>query len=160
MGAREVKAMSDGELVCVVKGIEEPDHEPKAQEAQAKKVYGISHTRDPEDGWKGAFASREEAIAWGREEYEGDDFWILRCERCDPARFVMAASRIIEDMEEVAYDEVGAEDWPIVTQTGRTELDALLEQWARKYCTGTLWEYDGSEPELITGEPAPPSVLP
>ena len=108
--------------------------------------------REDEERLQGQCGSREEAIAEGRAEYEGD-FFVFACERPDPADFIDSADEIIESMAENAYHEVPdhVEDYPDVTDEAREELGQLLQAWARKHCQPNFWVATGNgeriEPE-------------
>lgn len=114
-----------------------------------ESVWGYSSSPDAEQ-WSGECETREEAIAEGRAEYEGEEFWIVEGKRLDPARFMPDPDRILDEAGERAFDEVGdiAEDFPETTKEARDELAALLVTWARKHISCEFWQAVG-KPERI-----------
>lgn len=97
-----------------------------------------------DEQWEGAFKTREEAIADGKEKYE-DSFWIASGPLCDPAKFLPHIDHIIEWMADSATVEVGevANLWPPVTPESVNALMEFMKGWARKYFPCPFWTPKG-----------------
>ena len=87
----------------------------------------------------------EEAIVEAHREYEGREFWLYECRRCDVREFVPDPSDIIEIMRERACDVAGdaAEDFPDVSDAAASELEGLLDAWAERHCKAQFWTHSG-----------------
>lgn len=122
---------------------------------QPRIVWGVASSPDAER-WEGAYESREEAIELGRSDLDLDDdcpFWVIMGEFPDPAT-AFDVDAILELAGERACDnwnEVAAEDFPVVSRAARDELERLLRDWARQHVEPRGWQAVG-EPEQI--EPA------
>lgn len=104
-------------------------------------VWGYSQCDAPE-WWDGACPSRDEAIAEGMAEYDGEPFYIVKGAWADPATYALDADDILEHMGERAYDDAGecAEEWPpAVDAAAKEELTAFVAQWTRKHCNARWW---------------------
>ncbi len=114
----------------------------------ADSPWGYSDITCPER-W-GHAISREEAIAAGRNEYEGKPFYIISGQYPSPATFMPDAEDIIEMATERAHDNAGeiADEWPDATPEATAELDGLLSAWAHKHAPVRFWLAVG-EPERI-----------
>ena len=119
-----------------------------------KTCWGYSTSEYPEI-WNGNCDTREEAIAEGRAEFGGDEFWICDGTQPDTDRFINARG-IIETAGQLAYDEAGdgAVEWPDVSKEAEKELDRLLAKWTRKHCPIHFWICDG-KPERVPAAAAP-----
>ena len=84
-----------------------------SNEQKAPRYY-VSDSEHAELWPWGPYGSREEAIAGGRTEFGGDEFWIGQERMRHAGEFVPCASVLLEQMREQAVDECGevAEDWP------------------------------------------------
>lgn len=135
-------------------------------------VWGYSDYDD--EGFQGAYTSKEEAIEVARDEYgDHQDFYILRGRYADVAEFCpdldLAIEGWLEDISEKAYEECGelAEDWPSVSNEQREELKEslgpVLKDWMRKHMKPPAWtpvgqaekieklsEYPDTEPDEST----------
>lgn len=107
-------------------------------------------SKDNDETFNGHHATREEAIAAGTEEYEGEIFWICEFRKMGPTECVPSASEILEIMTDRAVEAVGdaAEDFPDVADEAIDELDALLDAWAEKHVECDLWTHVG-KPEKV-----------
>jgi len=123
--------------------------------APGTEVWGYSQERETE-GWSGECATREEAIAEGRAEYDGDVFYVIRGTRPKASRFLPAflCEDIAERMGEAAGEEVGdiVDDWPCTTKEADAALVRLLAAWADEHIPVPFWVADGT-PELVPAEP-------
>lgn len=114
------------------------------------------YTRDwrNDDSWDGGpSASREAAIAAGRARYGADDFYVATGTLTDPEDYVPTSEEVLDLMRQALDDASVSEmpdDWPIVNEEGRRELDELLKAWAAKHCSSDAYIVDG-EPECIAG---------
>lgn len=127
--------------------------------------------RDDEIWWNDQFESREEAIADGVKQYKtalngfatdlfdddperfpSDVFYIGECIRFVPT---VDAERVLEQLEEDAYDECGeaAEnflDWNYITDDKIADLQENLQReldsWLERYkCTPTFYSIENVE---------------
>jgi hypothetical protein len=116
---------------------------PSAMSA-AREVWGYASS-DQCETWEGNCKTREEAIAEGREEFGGMDFWVMCGTRPDPAKYVPHIDTILDHMNEDAGEEGGeaAEDYPDVGIEGKEALGMLLRAWARQYARPTFWVANG-----------------
>lgn len=121
-----------------------------------KEMWGYAPDEHPESGWCGA-DTREEAIAAGRAEYDGRDFFITSGEAADPAKYLPSLEWILEYIADTAGDEVGdvAEDFPDVSDKAKAELDGLLNRWAREHIHCAFWVPTG-EAEHVAGQVVEP----
>lgn len=106
---------------------------------------------DEAERWTGAYATREEAIAAGREEFGVESFWVASGTRPDAGDYFPDAHDMIETAEQVAYDAVGeaSEDWsPTPSKEAREELEAFITAWANKHCPCDFWVADGVREEI------------
>lgn len=108
------------------------------------EVWGHADS-DQAERWYGVCASREDAIAEGRDHYGKDGFWIHSGTAHTAGEFVPDVDFIIDSMSERASDEVGeaSEDFPYVSTEARKELEDLLEAWANKHIKCGFWTADG-----------------
>lgn len=111
--------------------------------------WGFASTSDPET-WHHGGRSREEAIAAGRDFYEGATFWIVEGKygtSDDYAQF--AAEAAIDSIREQADNDAGeaAEDYGPTTEAAK-ELDTLIREWARRHMIPTFWSSVGTPEEI------------
>jgi hypothetical protein len=99
---------------------------------------------DCPERWFGSFATRDEAIADGRDHHYGDEgFFISSGTQRSAEEFAPTADDIIELMREQACGEAGeaAEEFPDVSPEMRSELEKFLTAWASRlecrFWTGT-----------------------
>ena len=134
----------------------------KTQKKKPKKttlsfVYGYADHETP-DAWMGA-SSREAAEDSARalvEAGEAEEGWICPGQYPDMGTFVPFVDRIIEDMEQMAFDnDCPDEVEPFEIKKGAEKaLEKLLEAWARKYFKPRFWTAAG-EPELVATKAKP-----
>jgi hypothetical protein len=117
--------------------------------------WGYSDS-DYAERWNGAGATREDAIAEGREAYPGKGFWIAEGTTPEPGFFFPDADDLIETAGERAADEIGeaSEDWPPnVPKDALAELSVFIVAWANKHCPCEFWMQDGRK-EFIEALPS------
>ncbi len=108
-----------------------------AQDAEAKpapdaEVWGFAEHRDAE-GYRGRFATRDEAVAAGREQFDGHAFAVAR------GRYLVASECLgagvfdwlVDDMNQRAGDHAGdlVDDWPAPEPSVEKAFDAMLAAW-------------------------------
>lgn len=118
-----------------------------------EQVWGYSpYKNGDESGWSGECATREDAIADGRREFDGerDRFWIVRGEWQPHHIFMADADKILDDANWRAVELVGdlGEKMHQVDEDAIQELDELLQSWAAKRLI-RYWKPNG-EPEEIS----------
>jgi len=128
----------------------------KIMEEKNPIVWG--HSSYPDEGFMGAYTTKEAATKNGRELYGDDSFYVQAGYYGDVADVCPGLSNVFdgitEDMAEKAYEQWGdlAEDWPDVSDDARSELLAGLEEvtkvWMRKHLKAPGWMAIG-EPEKI-----------
>jgi hypothetical protein len=116
-------------------------------------VWGHSKYEDGDEGWHGA-DTREEAIAFGMETYEGEPFWIQEGEPFDPYNLVPDASDLMERIVDATCDADpgppdGIDDPVFFKEHAESALDDMLAVWARQYVECAWWKPIG-KPEKIT----------
>jgi hypothetical protein len=121
-------------------------------------VWGIADDgAGGEGGWRGGYATREEAVAAGRAEYGDAAFWIREGERYRSRDFVhnVNATNIVDRMAEDAADEAGdaAEDWPEVSQAARAALVEALRAWADEHVPAPRFWQPVGESERVPAAP-------
>lgn len=131
-------------------------------EEKKPTVWGNAQDPNNEDCFVGCFATREEAIADGKDAYEGEEFWVLEGAYPDVALacpgFALLFERLMEDIAEKAEGDLGwayLDGWPQADDEARSELLASFEEvtkaWMRKHLEPPMWEPVG-KPERIPGE--------
>ncbi len=119
-------------------------------------VWGYAPS-DEELRWKGAYPTREQAIAAGCAALDRDqDVWVVRGEVLDPGEAMMSAYAVIDWMPETASDaewsEVAVEELAAIRRglpaVAALELDALLNRWARKWFKIEAWRM-ADKPEKV-----------
>ncbi len=92
----------------------------------------------------GTFSSREDAIADGTSDYDGEPFYILEGECPSGSEMVPDADQIIEMIGEWPADnflgELVDDGFPHVTDEAKAELNTLLEAWAEKHIKVSFWQ--------------------
>ncbi len=121
-------------------GFDRPSYAGRAvakEKLELPRVWGYG---DRSDGFKGAFKTREEAIAEGQAVMDSN-FEIAAGFVCEPAEFLPTFDEINEIMYTKATDELGdaAEDFPDVSPEGKEALRVALAQWAQEFCECTFW---------------------
>ena len=113
-------------------------------EGKSDTVWSYADTKDAER-LDGDCKTRQEAIVEAHREYEGREFWLYECRRCDVREFVPDPSDIIEIMRDRACDIAGdaAEDFPDVSDAAASELEGFLDAWAEKHCKAQFWTNSG-----------------
>lgn len=128
----------------------EPEAATAPPESQPAEVWG--YAENDEDGYRGHFSSRDEAVSAGALEYEGEPFYVRCGRRPRPSEFLPDVDGLLEQMTENACDEAGevAEESFMSLEGG-----ALLElaAWADKWLKCDFWICEG-EPERV--EPVKP----
>lgn len=109
--------------------------------------WGFASSSDAEL-WTGSFATRDEAIAAGREEFGGEGFFIRSGQAPDPGACVPVtlADDLLDRMAENAaeWGDI-AEDWPDAPGgTAEDELRNFVVAWARKHLGPTFWIANGA----------------
>lgn len=130
-----------------------PEFAPPAAEETGKETrncWGWASDSCSET-WSGPFATREEAIAAGRAESNGDGFAIGLGLKLDPAELIEGfygggssslADQILEEAEEGRPEECGWADEPVFKlkdqDAALSALAVALGAWAREHVT-TAW---------------------
>jgi hypothetical protein len=126
----------------------------------AQVRWGLCAVGAEEDGFRGSFFTREEAITEGRLHHGIDDFLIGMGYSPDPATYMPPVEDLLERAAESASDEAGesAEDWPDVTKEAEKELSDFLASWARRHAPCPFWVLDHFERVVAkpTGMTEPP----
>lgn len=109
-------------------------------------AWGIS---DDGETWLAGGPTRDDAIERGKEEFDGRAFRIDTMTKIDFRRFIPDVDRLLEDAENVAYDESQCEEWT-VSRTGPAakDLAQLLSDWCdrhEKELNVNWYECDGHE---------------
>lgn len=104
----------------------------------SKNVWGYGPGPD-EERWSGVCETREEAIKEARAEFATKEdpvpvVYVVTGRVPSPLEFMPDVDDLLERMGERAGDEMGdvAEDFPDVSEDGKTELKHLLTDWANK----------------------------
>ena len=127
--------------------------------AGGKTVWGYGSSEHPET-WTGAYDTRAECIADGREQFGGFAFWIQHGVMFSPAEFVPGVDSILDQIADAASCVGGeaAEDFPSASKEAEAELDSLLREWANRHLKCTFWSALG-EPEEIAWDDAPSKAV-
>lgn len=129
-------------------------------------VWGFSEYED--EGFQGAYTSKEEAIAKGRERYRnqpetGGTFWIQPgvyppVTKVAP-NYSMLAGHVVDIITDTANEEwdEAAEDFPDVPTEVQQELEgelkAVIDAWMMRHLETPCWEPSGD------AEKIPPLVM-
>ncbi len=119
-----------------------------------RTVWGYADSPDA-DEYHGTFKTREEAVARGRESYEGEPFCVIRGEIPDPAEYMgwfvnNLCQTISENMGENIIIPESHEDYPDPSGGAKKELESFVAGWLRRHCWPDFWQAAG-EPEAIPG---------
>ncbi len=124
-------------------------------------VWGFSDYED--EGFQGAFTSREEAIAKGTERFKNEpesagSFWIQPGTYPDVTKvapsYEMLAEHVIELIGDAANEEWGemAEDFPSPEDGTQGELagelKAVIDAWMMRHLEAPCWEPEGDAEEI------------
>ena len=92
---------------------------------------------------------------------EGTVYWEADCRRMK-ASDVFSVERVLEDMNELFYEEVGeiGDDYPAVTPEAKNELKEFLTTWVQKYASpNQYWLVIGKFREKrVTADDLPPNA--
>lgn len=114
-------------------------------------VWGYAASDHPE-GWHGACATREEAIAGGRSRYgAGESFFVVEGEWLDPAQF-FDANDVVEQAKEQLYANAHEDAELELSADAEKKLDALLDAWCKRHVRLRAWMAAG-EPEKVEARP-------
>jgi len=133
-----------------LEGADAPAEEPEAPPTECWG-YGLREDGDYTLGC----ATREDAIARGREAMPDEFFYVAHGQIHPPSTYLPPAELIVEKMAERAKEMVDRvpDGWPDATIGVITELDEVLRSWADSAGLGALWQID-QPPEWID-RPAP-----
>lgn len=112
-------------------------------------------TRDEELLW-GSVATREEAIAAGTRDFDGEPFFICHGghfrNRCNIFETDWIADRFDDANADYAGEDGNpSEDWKAEhCRELESELDAVMKAWAERHGYDKAWAIDASPSELIT----------
>lgn len=137
------------ENIAALKSLIAPKEETMTtEETLPTTMWGYAEHEDAEC-FVGQHKTREEAIAAGRENYQGA-FWVASGTRQPASSYMPDVDYILEAMGERGADVAGdmAEDFPAITDDAKEELSTLLAAWADKHVTVDFWEGDGNSEKI------------
>ena len=132
-------------------------------------VWGISSHED--EGFQGAYASKEEAIEQGRTKFRnepetGGTFWIQAGTYPEVTKvapdYAMLSEHVVDLIGDAAHEEwdEAAEDFPSPPDGTQAELEselkAVVDAWMLRHLEAPCWEPAGDAEEILISEPGTP----